>query len=189
MGISLGFSRELSTLSFLMSGDRCSLGRAGEMYAKILFEAHGYLADIEHERQLGDLRIVTPAGSILRVEVKTARLSKRDYFEFGLKVKTKGGTYRTNCEKCDAVVLLGVNRSGRVEIYVLPAKAAANVSQIKIPSKLSAKSHWKQYRQYTGNINLSSVEELNREPVDCRNTDYLPIFTRSADWRTSQAGK
>lgn len=163
MGISLGFSRELSSLAYLMSGDRCSLGRAGEMYAKILCEAHGYLADIMHERFNGDLRVVAPSGVVLRVEVKTARVSKRGYYEFGLKIKTKTGQIRTDCANCDAILLLAISASGRVEIYVLPAKAAANVKVIKIPAKLSGKSHWKQYRQFTGAVSFSAIEGATRE--------------------------
>lgn len=170
MGISLGFSRELSTLAYLMTGDRCSLGKAGEMYAKILLEAHGYLADIDHKRLHGDLKVIAPSGLVMRVEVKTARLSKRKYFEFALTVKNKAGQTCTDCKKCDAIILLGIQPSGRVEIYVLPAKGAANVKHINIPAKTSGKSHWKQYRQHVGNVSLNEIEGANRELLDSGNT-------------------
>lgn len=189
MAIALGFQRELSVLAYLMSGTRTTLGKTGEMFAKITLEAHGYLADIEHERQLGDLRVVTPAGSIMRVEVKTARVNKDGYFQFCVERRTKKGRLKTSCRKCDAVILLGVNQSGRVEIYVLPAKAATNISIIKIPAKLSGRTRWKQYRQHMGRVNLNEIESANREIATTGSTDYRPIFTDSADWRTSQAGK
>jgi len=163
MGISLGFSRELSTLAFLMSGDRVTLGRAGEIYAKILLEAHGYLSDIDHERRRGDLRVVTPSGTIMRVEVKAARIGKDGSYQFCVNRKTKSGRVKTSCNDCDAVILLGITASGRVEIYVLPAKAAANYRIIKIRPKSSGKNHWNQYRQHCGNVNLTEIEGLNRE--------------------------
>jgi len=180
MAIALGFSRELSTLAYLMTGTRITLGKVGEYYAKILLEAHGHLADLDHQRGQGDLRVVCPSGTVLRVEVKASRLSKRQYFEFCLK-KYNGKTMKTDCSGADAILLLGVKPSGRVEIYVVPQPAAANVKVIKVPSKLSpSKSIWHQYRQHVGNINFKEIEELNRELLGSGNpvnADY-PTFRR-----------
>lgn len=189
MGISLGFSRELSTLSYLMCGDRVTLGRTGELYAKILLEAHGYLADIDHERKRGDLKVWSPAGTILRVEVKAARLSKDGSYQFCMNRKTKTGRVKTSCGDCDAVILLGITKAGRVEIYVLPAKAAQNYKIIKIRPKLKGKNRWAQYRQQCGNVNLNEVEGLNRE-IDSLRSDLHGIFPNGLHGiSVSQAGK
>ena len=163
MGISLGFSRELSTLAMLMSGSRVTLGKTGERYAQILLEAHGYLANIDHKLKCGDLRVCTPSGTVMRVEVKAARVGSGGYYQFCLTRRTKQGRIKTSCAQCDAVILLGISASGRIEIYVLPAQAVQDRAIIKIPSKLSGKSHWKQYRQYPGAVSLDAVEGLRRE--------------------------
>jgi len=177
MPISLGFSIQLASLTFIMATDRVSLGVVGEQYAKILLEAHGYLAEIDHQRRRGDLRVTTPDGEILRVEVKTARLSKRKYFEYGLKIFSNG-RLRTDCTNCDALLLLGVRPTGLVEFYVVPVKAAANIKVIKIPGKKSRfHSNWKQYRQFEGSLNLNAIVEANRELMDSRDRFYRSLST------------
>jgi hypothetical protein len=163
MGISLGFSRELSSLAYLMSGDRVTLGKTGELYAKILFDAHGYLSEIDHQRLNGDLRVCTPSGVVMRVEVKAARVGKGGYYQFCLTRRTRTGYVKTSCRNCDAVVLLGITASGRVEIYVLPAKAVQDRAIIKIPAKTGGKSQWRKYRQHPGAVNLNEIEGLRRD--------------------------
>lgn len=189
MGISLGFSRELSSLAYLMSGERTTLGRTGELYATILMEAHGYLAQITHDYQRGDIRVVSPSGTVMYVEVKTARVNKDGYFQFCITRRTKTGRIKTSCRNCDAVILLGINRSGLVEIYVLPAKAVQDYSIIKIPTKLSAKSHWKQYRQHVGNVNLNEIERLRREIVDLRTDLHSIVSNNYRALPNSKAGR
>lgn len=189
MGISLGFSRELSSLAYLMSGDRVTLGRTGEVYARILFEAHGYLADIDHARKRGDLKVTTPSGTIMRVEVKAARVGKDGYYQFCLTRRTKSGRIKTSCAECDAVVLLGIAASGRVEIYVLPAIAAQHLSIIKIPANLSAKTRWKQYRQHVGSVNLNAIEGASRELLDVGNNPYALVPSISRARRMAEARK
>lgn len=143
-------------------GDRVTVGTVGEHYAKILLEAHGYLVDIDHQPKRGDLRVITPDGDILRVEVKTARPSKRGYFEYNL-AKWRNGKQSTCSSGCDVLILLGVNRAGLVEIYVLPQKAAANINVIKIPANcIASRSTWRQYRQWSGNVSLKAVSEARR---------------------------
>lgn len=189
MGISLGFSRELSSLAYLMSGDRVTLGRTGEVYAKILLEAHGYLADIDHDRKRGDLRVVSPAGTVMRVEVKAARLGKDGSYQFCITRRTKQGRIKTSCCDCDAVVLLGIKPSGTVEIYVIPAKAAQHISIIKIRTNSSGKSRWKQYRQHCGNVSLNAIEGLQREILLGRDSLHSGFSINNRAVSSSQAGK
>lgn len=163
MAIALGFSRELSTLAGLMLRGRQTLGMVGEQYARIMCEAHGYLADIDHNRSCGDLRVVCPSGQVLRVEVKAARIGKDGYFQFCVTRRTKKGYIKTSCTNCDALMMLGVTASGRIEIYIVPSQMCQNYSIIKFSPKLSANHKWKQYRQFPGNLSFKVVEELHRE--------------------------
>lgn len=186
MPIALGFSRELSSLAFLMSGSRVTLGKTGEIYAQRMFEAHGYLADIDHQLKCGDLKVITPSGTVMRVEVKAARVNKDGYYQFCVTRRTKQGRIKTSCKDCDALVLLGIAASGKVDIYVVPAKVVTHQSIIKIGAKQGQKSRWKQYRQHLGAISLNEIEEARRDIDSSGNIDSYPVFTRGADYRASQ---
>lgn len=160
MPIALGFQRELAMLSSLMSGTRCALGRIGEMFVKVALEANGYLADILPERGAGDIRAVAPDGQVVRVEVKTARLSKCGYFQFILKKKYKNGTFKTDCSNCDVVICLCVFPSKRVEIYVIPYSEVRNLTIVKIPKNIDiSKSIWRKYRQRLQTLTLNEVRD------------------------------
>lgn len=163
MAIALGFSRELATLAGLMMRGKQTLGLVGEQYARIMLEAHGYLVDVNKDRLCGDLRVVCPSGQVLRVEVKSTKLNKDGRFQFCITRRTKSGYIKTSCANCDAVMLLGVTASGRVEIYIIPSQVIANYSIVKFSPKLSANHKWKQYRQYPGSLSFKAIEDLSRE--------------------------
>jgi hypothetical protein len=167
MPISLGFSRELATLSHLMSGDHVSLGRIGEEYARIALEAHGYLVGTSRERRHGDLWVSCPSGRHLCVEVKTARIGKDGTWQFCIKRKYNNGAIKTDCSKCDAVMLLAVRLSGNVEFFIIPSKAIQYTHIIKIGAFLKgSKSKYLIYRQQIGRLNFDKIEGLAREMED-----------------------
>lgn len=160
MPIALGFKREIERFAYLLAGDRNMLGRAGELLAQIMFEANGYVCEIDHQKFQGDLRVTTPSGMVMRVEVKTSRKGARGGFQFNLWKKSKHGMH-TNCEQCDVLVLLCVRPSGMLHVFILPGAAVRNRRSITLsdPSKRMS-SKYAVYRQYMDSISLKKIEDM-----------------------------
>lgn len=160
MTLSLGFQREISKLTYLLSGSRAMLGRAGELLAQTIIEANGCQCDIEHIKFKGDLRVVTPSGCVLRVEVKTARQSKRGDWQFNLYKKSRAGIH-TDCTGADAVLLIAVRPSGMCHLFLVPCLVLFGRSSIKMcDPQHKAHQRYGIYRQFIDSLSFDEIERL-----------------------------
>lgn len=125
---------------------RKAVGVAGEQWAAAALERAGYYVSFTCQRAPGDLRVLCPdTGEIIRIEVKTARRTRRKVWQFNLYRKLHDRVC-TDAQKSDFVVLLAVHPSGRITPFVLPAAILGQQKQVTIahPDGLNK---WARYRQ------------------------------------------
>lgn len=103
-------------------------GLLGEHIVKRKIERLGY--DVLWTAKL-DVGYDLLVNNTLRVEVKTARLSKGNYYQFCL---TKCG--HADITKSDVVVLQCIQPNGCIVCFVVPTHVIATRKQIKISAKL-----------------------------------------------------
>lgn len=101
-----------------MAQSHVVLGWVGENLIARVLEDAGYCVTITHDLRKGDLRVVTPDGECLYVEVKTARRGKDGTYRFTL---VKNG--HTDHRACDLCILLCVLKSGDAVPFVVPTGA------------------------------------------------------------------
>ena len=93
-----------------------ALGALGEQLVYLLLEQNGYTVSAVHPgEKRGDLRVVTPSGEIMRVEVKTSRRAPDGKWRFRL---YKPG--HTDHKHSDVVILLCIARTGYSVPFVIP---------------------------------------------------------------------
>lgn len=145
---------DLPALVALLSTSHTNVGAAGERIAHIALASAGYTVKaVRPGEKRGDLRVVTSDGEILRVEVKTARVSSDDRYHFCLR---KGK--HTDQNHADILLLLCVEASGNMIPFALPVRALAVPKTATIPRKVrSYAGKLAKYRQRLETLNLSFV--------------------------------
>lgn len=106
---------------------RVYTGAAGEMMVTRALEARGY--EVSRDRTRGDLKVITPDGEIVGVEVKTARKCSDGKWRFLLR---KDG--HQDHRKSDVVIMLCVMRTGDVVPFVVPTSVLVDQRQAVITS-------------------------------------------------------
>jgi hypothetical protein len=145
----LGYQQTLPYLRQHMTMDHVSVGVAGELFIAASLEAAGYLVSTIHVR--GDLKVITPDGEILYVEIKTARLSTDKKYRFTLYKKG-----HTDHRHADIVILVCILKSGDVVPFVVPAAAVRDQKQAVITSyPHTYAGRFAQYRQRPKSLTLS----------------------------------
>lgn len=128
--MNLAFQPTLTGMAVQLANcSRFSVGSAGEMTARLLFEQAGYAVRLAG-RCNGDLTVIDrETGESWSVEVKTARRSKDQKWRFTL---IKAG--HTNHGYADRVLLLAVLKSGRCVPFLVPVEALSTQRQAVITS-------------------------------------------------------
>lgn len=130
-----------------------ALGALGEQLCYHLLTARGYTVSGVHPGEhRGDLRAITPAGEVLRVEVKTARRSRDGKWRFLLRKANK-----TDCSHSDVVILLCAMKTGYVVPFVIPTPALARRQQACITS--DPYNYAGKYARYRQPMHSLSLEE------------------------------
>jgi Holliday junction resolvase-like predicted endonuclease len=107
-----------------------AVGIIGEMIAaEYLRRAGCRVQPTEQGSRRGDLRVITPAGELLYIEVKTARRGKDNKWRFTL-IKTGHTDHRAT----NAVLLLAVTRSAAVVPFIIPTPDIRDRRHIVITS-------------------------------------------------------
>lgn len=117
----------INELTSHLARERVYVGAAGELMVTRALEANGY--EVLRDRTRGDLKVTTPDGELIGVEVKTARRNKEKRWKFLLWKQQ-----RQDHRKSDVVILLCVMRTGDVVPFVVPTTVLADQHSAVISS-------------------------------------------------------
>lgn len=107
-----------------------AVGAMGKQIVFHMLTSAGYLvSNTRVGEQRGDLRVITPHGEVLRVEVKTARRACDGKWRFTLRKKGK-----TDHAHSDVVILLAVMLNGFCVPFVIPTPVIIRQQQACISS-------------------------------------------------------
>lgn len=144
----IGLQMTMPELTAHMAQGRVAIGATGENVIARAFEARGYSVRTAYEN--GDLHVITPAGELNYVEVKTARRGKDGKWRFTL--------YKKNSQDhrySDYVVLLCVMKSGFSVPFVIPTRFILDRHAIAITSYPQTYSgRFAQFRQSLKTLRL-----------------------------------
>jgi hypothetical protein len=114
-----------------LSNPSCqAIGMMGEQIVYHMLASAGYIVSNTHPgEQRADLRVITPHGEVLRVEVKTARKACDGKWHFTLRKKGK-----TDHSHSDVVILLCVMLTGFCVPFVIPTARIVHQQQACINS-------------------------------------------------------
>lgn len=146
----------LFDMDMLSNSKAKAIGTYGESLAKAALEKRGYIVSYTGTREKrGDLRVITPDGELLRVEVKTARRTPSGKYQFSLR---RDGVYLyTSIDHADMLILLAVTRSGVPVPFVIPVNhLSPTLKQISMyaPHPSDYHGRYAKYRQAMNAITL-----------------------------------
>lgn len=127
----IGLQQTLITIFDLQSASHTAIGRFGEEWLAQNLEKRGYLVSIAHAE--GDLKVISRDGEILSVEVKTARVNGDGKWQFTLRKYWQGRTCADH-RNVDFVVLVCVEKTGRLTPFVIPITVLAHRQAVAITS-------------------------------------------------------
>lgn len=141
-------------IASLSNPSHTAIGAIGEQLVYHALTSAGNIVSAVHPReQRGDLRVITPHGEVLRVEVKTARRASDNKWHFTLRKKGK-----TDHTHSDVVILLCVTLTGYCVPFVIPTKRLIHQQQACItsdPYRYTGK--FASYRQRLTNLMLETT--------------------------------
>lgn len=113
----IGVQQGLTTIFDLQSTSHTAIGCFGEEWLAQRLQARGYLVSIVHAE--GDLKVITPDGEILYIEVKTSRVNDRGKYCFTLYKQAKSGKVKADHRTADFIALLCIMPHGSIVPFIV----------------------------------------------------------------------
>lgn len=149
----IGLQQGLVTIFDLQSTSHTAIGRFGEEWLSQRLQARGYIVSIIHAE--GDLKVITPDGEILYIEVKTSRANDRGKYCFTLYKQAKSGRIKADHRTADFVALLCIMPHGAIVPFIVNADELRTKRSASITSNpRTYAGKFSQFRQQPSKLSI-----------------------------------